>query len=156
MQQITFHPTETFALAKKLVQDILKQKNKKHATVIALYGNLGGGKTTFTQGIAKVLGIQETVPSPTFIIERIYALKKKSFRRLIHIDAYRLENKKQLRALLFNALLKDPQNLIVVEWADKIESAIPKDAFKIYFKIHNTHEHARHIDVVYPHEQRKT
>src|SRR3989338_1544300 len=69
------------------------------STVVALSGDLGAGKTTFAQAVAKSLGVEETVNSPTFVIQKVYALSDQQWGRLIHIDAYRLKSADELRAL---------------------------------------------------------
>jgi tRNA threonylcarbamoyladenosine biosynthesis protein TsaE len=106
---------------------------KDVAVVVALSGELGAGKTTFAQALAKALGVEESVTSPTFVIEKIYALSGKKFSRLVHIDAYRLNGAHELQVLGWDALLRDPQNLIVIEWPEKVEGAIPADALMLSF-----------------------
>ncbi|MCW9054919.1 MAG: tRNA (adenosine(37)-N6)-threonylcarbamoyltransferase complex ATPase subunit type 1 TsaE [Candidatus Pacebacteria bacterium] len=112
---------------------------KKCAAVIALYGDLGAGKTTLTKAIAHTLGVEETVTSPTFVIEKIYRLDPKKttqhFARLIHIDAYRLENSHELMELGWEDIVRDPENLIVIEWAGKVEDILPESAQKIDLKV---------------------
>ncbi len=121
--------------------DTLIPKGK--ATIIGLYGDLGAGKTTFTKVLAEVLGVKETVTSPTFVLEKIYKLDKQKFSHLIHIDAYRLDVSSELEHLGWDIIMSSGSNLIVVEWADKIEDMLPKDTKKIYFKI--TGENEREI-----------
>lgn len=104
------------------------------ATVVGLYGDLGSGKTTFVQAAAKALGVVEKVNSPTFLIVKSYKLKVESFKTLIHIDAYRLKHGDELRKLRFDELLADPQNLIFVEWAERVADLLPKDHVKIFFE----------------------
>src|SRR5689334_7666432 len=67
------------------------------ATLVTLTGELGAGKTSFTQGVARALGIEESVTSPTFVLEKVYELADHGFKRLVHIDAYRLESGAALR-----------------------------------------------------------
>ena len=124
---------ETQAEAEKVVRELAERPSREHATVLALYGDLGSGKTAFTKGIARALGIETEVTSPTFIIEKIYALVHPTFDRFIHIDAYRLERPEELRALGWDDIVADPRNLIVVEWADRVEPLIPKDARRFRF-----------------------
>lgn len=104
------------------------------ATFVALSGDLGAGKTTFVQGIAAALGVTEHVTSPTFVIMKIYDLTGQKFDRLVHMDAYRLKGERHLRALGWDALARDPKNLIVVEWPEKIEGGIPPGARSITFR----------------------
>jgi len=105
------------------------------ATVVTLSGVLGAGKTTFAQGVAKALGVEEIVTSPTFVIEKIYALQDQKFARLIHIDAYRLKGAHELEVLGWKELLADSGNLILLEWPEKVAEAIPADATRISFEI---------------------
>lgn len=104
------------------------------ATLVALSGDLGAGKTTFVQGVAAALGVTEHVTSPTFVIMKIYDLAGQKFDRLVHMDAYRLKGDQHLRALGWNELLRDPKNLIIVEWPEKIEGGIPASARPITFR----------------------
>ncbi len=101
------------------------------ATVVALFGDLGAGKTTFTQAFAKTLGVAEGVTSPTFVIEKRYPLENGPFKTLIHIDAYRLDDAEDLRKLGWEEDESDKNNLIVIEWADKIAELLPKNALRI-------------------------
>ncbi len=99
------------------------------ATLITLSGELGAGKTAFVKAAARELGITETVNSPTFVLEKIYALPRKSgeagFSRLIHIDAYRLERGSDLSALGFDELMRDPGNLVFLEWPEQVADGLP-------------------------------
>lgn len=115
----------------------------RQATVVALAGDLGAGKTTFTQGLAWALGVEEVVTSPTFVIEKIYKLSSRTkFTHLIHIDCYRLETAVELTHLGFNELLADPGNLIVIEWPERVGEILPAEAKKIDFRFvdENTRE----------------
>lgn len=105
------------------------------ATVIALSGELGAGKTTFAQAAAKVLGVAETVNSPTFVIQKVYSLSNQKWQRFVHIDAYRLKSAEELFALGWTELVADPANLIVIEWPENVPDAIPKGAHRVSIKI---------------------
>ncbi|KKW24785.1 MAG: hypothetical protein UY70_C0024G0005 [Candidatus Kaiserbacteria bacterium GW2011_GWB1_52_6] len=129
---------ELMAYAAELVCAITPLAKK--ATIMTLSGELGAGKTTFVQGIARALGVEERVTSPTFVLEKIYQLpmidlRNQSFLRLVHIDAYRLKGVEELAALGWDELIQDPGNLVLVEWPENIESAIPKDATRLHFEI---------------------
>ncbi|MBI1974548.1 MAG: tRNA (adenosine(37)-N6)-threonylcarbamoyltransferase complex ATPase subunit type 1 TsaE [Candidatus Zambryskibacteria bacterium] len=104
------------------------------ATVIGLQGELGSGKTYFVKNLAKIMGIEEHVVSPTFIIMKVYPVDWRGFKKLIHVDAYRLENEQELLQLGWQELIADPENLILVEWPEKVEGIIPKGSKRIYFK----------------------
>jgi len=107
------------------------QKNKKKATVLGFYGDLGVGKTTLIQFLAKNLGIKEKIKSPTFIIYRKYKLKNKNYKNLYHFDVYRLKNSQELLFLGWSKILANPDNLIFIEWPENIKKALPKNFYKI-------------------------
>lgn len=107
---------------------------REGATILTLSGDLGAGKTTFAQGIAQALGIEENVTSPTFVIEKAYQLEGQKFARLIHIDAYRLNDPHELEVLGWKEIIADPANLILIEWPEKVAGLIPADAIRISFK----------------------
>lgn len=98
--------------------------NLEGATLITLSGDLGAGKTSFTQGIAKALGVIEPVTSPTFVLMKQYSLTNQAFSTLVHIDAYRLEGGAALTPLGFSDVCSNPQNLIVLEWPEKVADAL--------------------------------
>jgi tRNA threonylcarbamoyladenosine biosynthesis protein TsaE len=102
------------------------------ATLVTLLGELGAGKTAFAKAAAKALGVAEVVNSPTFVLEKIYALPAAArFTRLIHIDAYRLEAGRELAPLGFAELMKDPSALVFLEWPEKVRDALPAPAAAI-------------------------
>lgn len=117
---------ETRALAARLAAAL------PAGTVLALHGDLGAGKTTFTQGFARGLGIQESVTSPTFNIFTLHrgAGPDGSPRRLVHLDAYRLENGAQLEELMIDDFLVPPWWL-VVEWPSKVADWLPADTLHL-------------------------
>lgn len=109
----------------------------EQATLVTLSGELGAGKTAFTKALAHTLGVDEVVTSPTFVLEKIYALPEgQPFKRLVHIDAYRLEQGADLNPLQFEELLKDPANLILLEWPEKVSDALPAPAVVITLAVH--------------------
>jgi len=102
------------------------------ATLVTLTGNLGAGKTAYAKAVAKALGVAEVVTSPTFVLEKIYQLPQgRSFKRLVHIDAYRLEKGEELAPLGFDESMQDVGNLIVLEWPEKVASTLPEPTIKI-------------------------
>jgi tRNA threonylcarbamoyladenosine biosynthesis protein TsaE len=120
------NPEETCAIAKAIGQSL------SGGEVLALYGDLGAGKTAFTQGLASGLEIKEKVNSPTFVIIKVYDSKKRKL-KLCHIDAYRLENEKNLLDIGVENYLNQAQTVMVIEWADRVEKILPKDTIKIFF-----------------------
>ncbi|KKW21784.1 MAG: hypothetical protein UY71_C0006G0002 [Parcubacteria group bacterium GW2011_GWB1_52_7] len=118
---------ELSALAKKLAAKVLKLSKGNNARLISLSGELGGGKTTFTQFFAKALGVRGRVLSPTFVVAHEHPIAKKSpYRRLIHIDAYRIDGKKFFDSTEIRRYLKNPENIVVIEWGERISKWIPK------------------------------
>lgn len=115
------------------------------ATVVGLSGDLGTGKTTFTQFIAKNLGVKTKVNSPTFVIMKRYSLPLtrgsaqgargfNKFKNLFHIDAYRLKNEKELLHLGWQEIISNPENIIFIEWPELVAKAMPKKHHKISIK----------------------
>ncbi len=113
------------------------------ATVLALHGDLGAGKTTFVQTLARTLGVSETVTSPTFVVMKSYELEADNFTSLIHIDAYRIETNDEMRPLGFTELLSQPKTLICIEWAEKIVELLPLGTLHLTFTVQT--EHTRSI-----------
>lgn len=111
-----------------MAKDLKKTgKIRNQAMVLALVGDLGGGKTTFLQGFAKGLGIKEKILSPTFIIVR-------RIKNFYHIDCYRIKKSKELLDLGFKEIIADPKNIIAIEWADRIRKIMPRGTVWIDFK----------------------
>ncbi|MDP3764742.1 MAG: tRNA (adenosine(37)-N6)-threonylcarbamoyltransferase complex ATPase subunit type 1 TsaE [bacterium] len=135
---------DTQKLAVKLSKEIYR---KGGPSIVALYGDLGSGKTTFTQFLAKALGVKEKILSPTFVIIKTFSLNSWiyvdqarmgadiKYKRLVHIDTYRLKSAKDLIALGLKDLLKDKENIVVIEWPEKIEKLLPKNTVRIYFSV---------------------
>ncbi len=111
------------------------KKRADGATLVALSGELGAGKTAFTKAVALALGVAETITSPTFVLEKIYALPRGDFKRLIHIDAYRLHSGKELAPLGFDELMQDADNLVLLEWPEKVADALPAPSVRISFSV---------------------
>lgn len=163
---ITRNANETKKFAARLARSVRPPK------VIALEGDLGAGKTTFTQGFARALGIKERIQSPTFVLMKVYDISQTSLRgasatkqsprlsrparsgarndgtrgfgHLIHIDCCRLGPPKDLAHLGFKNLLKDKDAIILIEWADRIRKLLPRRTLRIKFK-HGKNPHERMI-----------
>jgi len=110
-------------------------------TVLALHGDMGVGKTTFVQGLARGLGIKEQVTSPTFAIYSVYP---GSPRKLVHLDAYRLEHERQLEDLLLEEFLTSPWCL-AVEWPEKVGAWLPPGAWHLTLSIVEGDRHKIHL-----------
>lgn len=107
---------------------------EKGATVVALSGELGTGKTAFVKGVAKALGVEDHITSPTFVIMKIYDLQNQKFDLLVHIDAYRLKGEHHLKVLGWDDLISDQKNLIFIEWPEQAGNAVPSSAIRIAFR----------------------
>lgn len=124
---------ETAEIARMFFDKILKEKNKnKGALVIALSGDLGAGKTFFTQVVAKYLGIKHHVTSPTFVIMKKYPIKTKTHKFIFHFDAYRLESYKELMHLGWEEIINDKEHLVFIEWPENVKKVIPLGAKFVY------------------------
>lgn len=106
-------------LAKRIVSSL---EASHEPALVSLSGDLGAGKTTLVQAIARELGITLNVTSPTFVVMKQYAVSGSRFAKLVHIDAYRIENEAELEVLHIPDLLADPSNLVIVEWPEKVPS----------------------------------
>lgn len=136
-KMITKSEGETVKVAKELANKLIKKKSKT-AVIIALKGELGAGKTTFIRGFSKVLGVREKILSPTFVLIHKHKLSYKpnwsdgSHRALYHIDAYRLNSAKELEKLGVKEIFSGPENIVLIEWADRVEKIIPKNAIWVH------------------------
>lgn len=121
---------------KSFAEDFLNflENNINSTQIVGLSGDLGAGKTTFSKEIAKLLGVEETVTSPTFGIQKQYVTKNKAFREFVHIDAYRIEDIKEIGALRFVELFEKPNALIFIEWPEKIAEVLPKETIMLSFE----------------------
>lgn len=134
MMIITLSPAETKRLGESLAKDILEKGPEKRALVIGLIGDLGGGKTTFLQGFAKGLGIRNRILSPTYLIMKRLMIHESRFTNFYHIDCYRIKDVKEILNLGFADMVENPENIIAIEWADRIKKMLPKHCLILRFK----------------------
>ncbi len=130
---------ELSVFAEEFLVKLSQQNKKETAVIIGLSGDLGSGKTAFTKCVAVALGISDVITSPTFILEKVYRIPRTSilgpyFTKLIHIDAYRLESASEMRALDWDTIVKNKNNLILIEWPEQVTEVLPKDMLAISFK----------------------
>lgn len=114
----TSSPSQTKRSGVLFAEEILKRKSYKKALVIGLTGDLGGGKTTFLQGLARGLKIKGKILSPTFIIMRRLG-------NFYHLDCYRIQKPREILSLGFKNIVANPKNVVAVEWADRVRSVMP-------------------------------
>lgn len=137
--------TKSSAQTKKLAEFLAsvvasrKRNNPKNALVFALAGDLGSGKTTFVQGFLRAMGVRKRITSPTFTIIRNYKLAH-------HIDCYRIHKPAELLKLGFKEIINNPQNVVLIEWADRIKKLLPKKTIWLNFS-HREKEQERIIKI---------
>ena len=131
------HNLDELHLFSCIVLGILEKEQANHAGIILLSGDLGAGKTAFTKELATCLHVREEITSPTFVIQKEYDIRDEEspFKKLIHIDAYRLERKEELEYLGWNELIQNPENLILIEWPEKVEGIFIPHALRLSFRI---------------------
>ncbi|MBU3964210.1 tRNA (adenosine(37)-N6)-threonylcarbamoyltransferase complex ATPase subunit type 1 TsaE [Patescibacteria group bacterium] len=137
---------KTQHLAENIAKKCLKTGpdfENNQAMVFAMHGDLGSGKTTFTQGFAKGLGVVDKILSPTFVILKKFQIPNSEFQYLYHIDCYRINDSREIQDLGFKEIISDPKNIIIIEWAEKIEKALPKYITIINFEF--KHKNIREI-----------
>ena len=98
--------------------------------VVCLYGNLGAGKTTLTRGIGQGWQSTSRITSPTYTLVNIHQ-RAVDVQKLYHVDAYRLENPEDLDSVGFEDIF-ERQNVVIVEWPERIEPILPLEHLKIY------------------------
>ena len=141
MEKTTKSAKETQGFGRKIAHNLIEHKRGKETVIIlALTGDLGSGKTTFVQGLAKGLGIKKRVISPTFMLMRKYDIsinhQPPTINNFYHVDLYRLEENVEKEAVNLGVkdIWSDPENIVAIEWAEKIKDIIPKDAIWIKFE----------------------
>jgi tRNA threonylcarbamoyladenosine biosynthesis protein TsaE len=134
---------ETEKIAKIFLDKLLKNRKKpKGALVVGLSGDLGAGKTAFTKFVAKHLDIKDRVFSPTYVIMKKYPIKIKEYKFFFHMDAYRLENEKELLHLGWKEIINNREHLVFIEWPENISKAMPSHSKFVFIK----HKNDKHRD----------
>lgn len=121
MEIITDNAQQTQKLGEKIGRSLSRPE------ILCLYGDLGSGKTTFLQGLAKGLGIKKRITSPTFVFMKQY---QSSF---FHVDLYRINNVKEAKGLGLDEIFNNPKAIVAIEWAERIKEILPKKRTDIYF-----------------------
>lgn len=135
---------DTRNLAKLFAEELLKTKPEKKALVVGLKGELGTGKTTFTKAFLRTLGVKDRVASPTFIFSRRYRSRLKYYKNIWHFDVYRLHSLKGVEEIGLAEAISQNENLVLVEWADKVKGILPKGTIWVEFK-HGVKSNERNI-----------
>lgn len=151
---MTKHISKSREETQKIASDFAKKL--EGGEVLCFYGNLGSGKTTFIQSLAKALGVKENVTSPTFVLMKKYLCRggvtpPKSGRgnraptNFYHMDAYRLNSSQEALDLGLEEIWDDKNNIVAIEWADKITDILPKKHIDLCFE--NVDESTRKITI---------
>ena len=130
---VTHAPQETAALAERL------GAAAETGTVLCLVGDLGAGKTLFTQGFARGLGVTEEVTSPTFALMNQYCGRLP----VTHFDLYRLEREEELDEIGFYEFAEPSGGVVLIEWADKFPDALPKPHIRLEIERGDTEDERR-------------
>jgi len=130
MNKVSKNIKETNEIAKEFLNKL--KPVKSGATVVGLYGDLGAGKTTLTQAIGRLLKIKRKLNSPTYVIIKNYELQTTNYKKLFHIDAYRLKNEKELQQLGWEEIISNPENLVFIEWPERVIKIMPKKHHQIH------------------------
>lgn len=131
MEITTSFTKETQKLAFELAKKI------KPGDVLALYGDLGSGKTTFTSYLVSALGIESRVQSPSFVIIRKYSnadVSKSNIKTVYHIDLYRLTKKEELEDLGLEELFYEENAVSIIEWPELAEDLLPEGVITMKFE----------------------
>ncbi len=118
----------------------------KQAFILALRGELGAGKTTFVQALARELGVSDHVQSPTYVLMKSYSISFGRFEKLVHIDAYRLDDPEEFKTLKPEAFLNDSKNLVVLEWPERLGDLLQPPNLVISFSSEGTSEDERFVE----------
>jgi tRNA threonylcarbamoyladenosine biosynthesis protein TsaE len=110
-------------------------KNLRGGEILCLTGELGAGKTTFTQGLLAKLGAEGPYTSPTFLIMKQYDIKSKasSLQAIYHIDAYRI-SEDDLLNLGWEEIAGNKNNIIILEWPERVKKILPENIIEIGFE----------------------
>ena len=121
----------------------VKKHTYKTPRVYCLYGDLGSGKTTFTQGFARGLGFVGRLLSPTYLILRRYGVPNGWV--LYHLDLYRANSLSDLKGIGLDEILSDENGCVIIEWAEKMGKLLPANRTDIHFSLHSDASHHIHI-----------
>ncbi len=133
MIAITKSAEETREIASQLANKLMNSGKSRNAKVIALEGELGAGKTTFVKAFLSKFGVKDKVTSPTFVLLKKYPTRSEyKFKSLIHVDAYRLRDHRELEAIGLKDMMSDPENIILIEWAERVQPILPPNTITVH------------------------
>lgn len=134
LDTVTKSAEETKRLGAQFGHFLLAEKRTAIARVVCLWGELGSGKTTFTQGLAQGFGVTARLLSPTFIIVRRYEISKMRA-MFFHMDLYRLQKEEDVNGLGFSEILQNPNAFVSIEWPERLGSLLPENRIDVTFSV---------------------
>lgn len=141
----THNKTETLDLAKEFAATLVA------GDVVALYGDLGAGKTEFVRGICEYFQVGDIVSSPTFTIinsyEGVLPEGDEEELKLYHLDLYRINSHKELQEIGFDECLAAQDSIKLIEWAEKANGNLPRKRYSVIFKLDDKDEDVRTIEI---------
>ncbi len=140
MKHLTNSEQQTLKLGEQLA------KTLTGGQVVALSGDLGAGKTVFTKGLARGLGLKKSITSPTFILMNLYPIKDGPVKKFVHIDCYRLKHSSDLENIGALEYFNQPDTVVVIEWANNVKKILPKNRINIAIKIKDANNREITID----------
>ncbi len=140
--------TELGDEAAKIISLATSRTPQDRASLVTLQGDLGAGKTTLVQHLAKALGIEGPVQSPTYVIMKTYEATHERFKTLVHIDAYRFDEPSQFSVLRPHEFMNDPATLVCIEWPEKLGDALPTPDIALKLSSEGAAEGERFIEIL--------
>ncbi|KKS84151.1 MAG: ATP/GTP hydrolase [Candidatus Gottesmanbacteria bacterium GW2011_GWA1_43_11] len=152
MEITTTSAKATQNFGEKIGHSLIKKREVEaaelgRATILTLSGELGSGKTTFVQGLAKGLGLTTRLVSPTFVMVKEYPLTNTKFKLFLHLDLYQVQSEADLAGIDWTEILTNPSNLVVIEWPEVIKVLLPKTVQEFLFRVNKDDTHT----IAYPH-----
>ncbi len=141
---ITHDEDGTVELGRQFAQQLVE------SDVVALYGDLGAGKTEFVRGICEYFQVGEIVSSPTFTIINQYsgaAPESEDEVKIYHVDLYRINSKRELEEIGFNECMMSNDCIKLIEWADKANGSLPRRRYSVIFRLNERDENERTIEI---------
>lgn len=139
----TYSEEETVELGRRFAHNLEK------GDVVALYGELGAGKTEFVKGICEYFHVDDIVSSPTFTIMNQYSGSTRDHEEiaLYHVDLYRIESGKELEEIGFNECTRSRRAIKLIEWAEKANGCLPRERYSVIFRFNDEDEDMRLIEI---------
>lgn len=141
----THNKTETVDLGKEFAARLVP------GDIIALYGDLGAGKTEFVRGVCDFFSVGDIVSSPTFTIINSYSGTMPEDDddeiRIYHLDLYRINSERELSEIGFDECMAAEDAIKLVEWAEKAENTMPPTRYSVIFRLDDNEEDTRYIEV---------